>query len=112
MDYQTEITKSIVNGWQAESVVKIGVDENGHDRGIEFSTCKGNRGQITTRATVFVYPDANSKQTIIFQDYSATVATVSGRATEKSIAAAHENASAMFADHVAAAKEQYYNQAA
>lgn len=63
-------------------------------------------GKIGTHAMAFIH-SGNSKTTMIFEDYNKPIASVVGRATEKTVQAAHEAALRMVQAHINAAKAQY-----
>jgi len=102
---KTLINKCPFNGWKAETIIPLQETPEGL-RVLEISTLKRHGGKIGSHATVFIV-NGNSKTTIIFQDYSKTVASVAGRATEKTVLLAHESALAGIQAHIEAAKAQY-----
>ena len=72
-------------------ITKPATQYEGERRGVlELSTYKGNRG-IVSDVTVFWIGD-RCRSTLLFGDFSKTVATVAGTATQKALDAAHRMA--------------------
>lgn len=85
MELKTELRKAR-DGWRAETNVPL---EDG--RTLKLSTWKGNRrsGGVETHGTV-VKDDGNGMFSyVLFQDYSKTVYSAAGKATEKLVRDTH-----------------------
>jgi hypothetical protein len=97
MIYEVKLTKCH-DGWQAETIVSLGMTETERragwqpaERKLSLTTRKYRPGVITSFAHVYVVTDGGVKTWGVYGDYSKRLKPVAVKtATEKSVRAAHE----------------------
>ncbi len=97
------------DGWNAQTDIELeplGPMEPDAKRILRIQTSKARCG-ISTRASVWKLDGRGTMSTVLFGDFSKTVAVESSRCTEKSVKTLHDTALASKVDLLAQVKAYY-----
>lgn len=79
------------DGWAAQTDIELGPLEQDAKRILRIQTSKARCG-ISTRASVWKIDGRGTMSTVLFGDFSKTIATANNRCTEKSVQTLHDTA--------------------